>query len=390
MEQSTYVKSLDGLRFVAVTLVLLDHWTNYRLGFQASYLGVSIFFVLSGYLITGILLKAKAADNQLYRPHGRSLKLFYIRRTIRIFPLYYLVILVLYLLNEPNLRENIFWLITYQSNNYIAFTGHWMGSFDHFWSLAVEEQFYIFFPFLIFFLNNKHLPKTLLALVLLSVILRFWLYFNHTSWVVPFVLMPTSLDALGLGSLLAYYFHIKKGEEILSICKIKIGLLVSFLAYCSILFLIRNQPVSHDFYTTVLLRLFEALFSVFLIFSFVKINDKSAFTTIKKLLFENEAIVFIGKISYGIYIYHHFIYNIYYSTDGNFIVKIFKKLNYFSAGLGDNIFVQLGILFPIVLIISTISWYILEKPINNLKEQFKYWGFIFGLGLVLFLKLILL
>ena len=372
MNQNSYVKSLDGLRFVAVTLVLLDHWSNYRLGFQGSYLGVSLFFVLSGYLITGILLKAKSADISENRSHSRSLKLFYIRRTIRIFPLYYLVIFVLYLLNEPSIRQNLFWLITYQTNNYIAYKGSWMGSYDHFWSLAVEEQFYIFFPFLIFFVNNKYLPKALLGLVILAVVLRFWFYINHSAWVVPFVLMPTSLDALGLGSLLAYFFHIKKDEEILSTLQIKIGLFLSLLAYCSIVFLINSQPNEHDFYTTVLLRLFEAIFSVFLIFSFVKINDKSAFTSVKQLLFENEAVVFIGKISYGIYIYHHFLYNIYYSTNNNFIIKIFNKLNHFSAGLGENIFVQMCILMPIVILISTISWYIFEKPINNLKERFKY------------------
>ena len=154
LNQNSYVKSLDGLRFLAVSLVLLDHWSNYKLGFPASNLGVSLFFVLSGYLITGILLKSKDKDQANNFGHAKSLKLFYIRRTLRIFPLYYFILAVLYLTNEPAVRANIFWLATYMTNNYIAYTQQWMGSFDHLWSLAVEEQFYLFFPFVIFFTTN--------------------------------------------------------------------------------------------------------------------------------------------------------------------------------------------------------------------------------------------
>lgn len=372
MAQNGYIKSLDGLRFVAVSLVLLDHWTNYKLGFPASYLGVSLFFVLSGYLITGILLKAKTQDIAKNQSHSRSLKLFYIRRTIRIFPVYYLVLFVLYLLNEANVREHIFWLLTYQTNNYIAYTGNWMGSFDHFWSLAVEEQFYLFFPFVIFFVKNKQIPKVLIGLILVSVALRLYFFVNHHSWVRPFVLMPTALDALGLGSLLAFYFQNNPKIALWSNQKLKLWLLATFLIYCVVVFLLSTQSEPHNFYSVVLLRFFESLFSLFLIFSFIKINDGSLFSKIKKLVFENDIVVYIGKISYGIYVYHHFVYNFYYTSEANYITKIFNKLNYFSPGLGENLFVRIGVLFPLVVLVASVSWYLFEKPINNLKEKFKY------------------
>ncbi|MES2795025.1 MAG: acyltransferase [Bacteroidota bacterium] len=372
MEQKDYVKSLDGLRFFAVVLVLLDHWTNGKMGFPASYFGVSLFFVLSGFLITGILLRAKTADNLNNRDHSRSLKLFYIRRTLRIFPLYYLVLLVLYIQNEDFLRQHIFWLITYQTNNYIAYTNTWMGSFDHFWSLAVEEQFYLFFPFVIFFIRLNNIPRVLILLILSSVLLRYWFYFNHHSWVEPYVLMPTSLDALGLGGLLAYYLFNGKATEMISNKYIKIGLLISLISYCLLVIQMKSISEPHNFYSVVLLRFFESLLSVFLIFSFVKIKDKSLFAILKRAIFENKFVVFGGKISYGIYIYHHFIYNFYYSDNSNIIPQIFNKLNHYSLGFGDNIFVKLCILFPIVLIISTISWYVFENPINKLKDKYKY------------------
>jgi peptidoglycan/LPS O-acetylase OafA/YrhL len=372
VKQDSYVKSLDGLRFLAVLLVLLDHWTNYRLGFPGSYLGVSLFFVLSGYLITNILLKAKLADENNNRSHLKSIKLFFIRRTIRIFPVYYLVLFLLLLFNVGAIKEHFIWLFTYQTNNFIAYKGAWIGIYDHFWSLAVEEQFYLFFPFVIFFVKWKQLPKIIFGLILLSIGLRFWLYSNQHSWVVPFVLMPTSLDALGLGSLLAYFLFNNSPNLPLKANTLKTNLLISFLAYALMIYLVQSTQNEHNIYATVWLRLFEAIFSVCLIFSFVAINDSSYFTSIKQLLFENSVVVYIGKISYGIYIYHHFVYNFYYTNENDILSRIFRKLNNFSDGLGDNMLIKLAIVFPIVLIIATISWYIFEKPINKLKEKYDY------------------
>jgi peptidoglycan/LPS O-acetylase OafA/YrhL len=372
IKQDNYIKSLDGLRFLAVIFVLLDHWTNYRLGFPASYFGVSLFFVLSGYLITNILIKAKTADNINKRSHWKSLKLFYIRRTLRIFPIYYLVIFVLYLLNRDSIRQYIFWLLTYQTNNFIAYKDAWIGSFDHFWSLAVEEQFYLFFPFLIFFVKLKNLPKIVFSLVLLSVGLRFWFYFNHYSWIKPFVLMPTSLDALGLGSLLAFYLFNKNESQLPKASLLKKLVLISFLSYIFILYLLKSSPNDHNFYSVVPLRFFESMFALSLIFSFITIDDNGIFAKTKRVLFENKFVVYIGRISYGIYIYHHFTYNYYYSKTDDFIPKVFNKFNNLAPGLGDNIFVQLAIIFPIVVLISSISWHFFEKPINDLKDKYKY------------------
>ncbi len=157
MIQNNYIKQLDGLRFVAVTLVLIDHWTGDALNFPISYLGVCMFFVLSGFLITRILLQAKEKDEKFARGHGFSLKQFYIRRTIRIFPVYYLTIFILYLLNEPPIREKIAWYLTYSTNIYVALKHTWLGSSDHLWSLAVEEQFYLFFPFVVLFIPLRKL-----------------------------------------------------------------------------------------------------------------------------------------------------------------------------------------------------------------------------------------
>jgi peptidoglycan/LPS O-acetylase OafA/YrhL len=352
--------------------VLLDHWSNYRLGFPASNLGVSLFFVLSGYLITGILLKSKEKDNRNGIGHTKSLKLFYIRRTLRIFPLYYLLLAVLYFINEPGVRDHIFWLASYMTNNYIGYYQHWMGSFDHLWSLAVEEQFYLFFPFVIFFINVKRLPYILVALIALSVLLRAYFFMNGTSWVTPYVLMPTCLDALAMGGLLAYLKDYNS-MGLLNIGQLKFGFFISLLVYVIVVFMVKNPDESHNFYSVVLLRFFESCLSVLLIAIFVNPSNTSGlFDQMKKSIFENDVVVFIGKISYGIYIYHHFIYNVYYTSPTNPLSKIFNKLNLLHEGLGENVWIRISIVFPLVILISAISWFLFEKPINQLKEKFKY------------------
>ena len=173
-----YVPALDGIRGIAILTVMLHHFTIfgmvrpnnfidvqfYRLA-SAGWCGVDLFFVLSGFLITGILLDTKSG------PH--FFRNFYMRRVLRIFPLYYGFLIVIFVLiplaiqvgdKFQTLLDQQGWYWSYLINLPIAFKG-WSSVIiiDHFWSLAVEEQFYLFWPLVVFFSQRRQLIFICLA-----------------------------------------------------------------------------------------------------------------------------------------------------------------------------------------------------------------------------------
>ncbi len=357
---------MDGIRFLAVTLVLADHWSGDRLGFPASYLGVCMFFVLSGFLITRILLSAKEKDIGLKRGHGFSLKQFYIRRTIRIFPLYYLTLAVLFILNVPPVRDKIVWLATYMTNNYFAIHETWFGSVDHLWSLAVEEQFYLFFPFVILFLPLKRISKALLFLVIFAVALRTYFFFDGSSWIKPYVLMPTCLDAFGIGGLLAYWVYFKK-EKALQMLSKPLSPILGTLLYFLTVYWLKQIGGGHNYVAIIFLRLAESLLSLSIL-GFLVASSRNSF----KSFFELNPLVYIGKISYGIYIFHNFLYNEYHKISWSPIVKLIDKMSSSQNVLISSLTTRIVVLYLLVIALASISWYVFEKPINKLKNRYGY------------------
>jgi len=169
-----YIKSLDGVRALAILLVMAFHAGLIGFG----WMGVQLFFVLSGFLITGILWKEKAKGGTV----GRKLKKFWVRRSLRIFPLYfgYLAFLgIAYLLTGfPDYYEKyIPYLATY-SFNFTRLLPGWEGNplFTHLWSLSIEEQFYLLFPLLVFLLPRRVLPLLMVAVIIISPVVRMLLY----------------------------------------------------------------------------------------------------------------------------------------------------------------------------------------------------------------------
>jgi peptidoglycan/LPS O-acetylase OafA/YrhL len=398
----TYIESLDGLRAMAALMVVLFHSPVRLFSFQFGWAGVNLFFILSGFLITRILLNTKEFSFRSYSAN------FYVRRSLRIFPLYFFYILLavglLFWLNrsmivpEPGIaqgihdfRSNCPYLLTYTYNfqQVINFLHHRDYSsslaFGHLWSLSVEEQFYLVFPFIVYFVPVKWLKKILAVTIVLVPFLRllFVLWMRQKTsdlfWIgdVLYILTPFQLDALSFGACIALFDFgvvVKKLKVWLWV----IGGLLVVTGVAHLLVLptynvhIENSSLGFDnpvyhlinpienfilnnryLYTIPLLNLFFGLLVL------AAVNGK-----LWPALFENRILLKIGKISYGIYIYHLFFSYLYRLT--------FSQL--FSRELGsiDKVGQIInGVIYLILLYgLAWLSYYGFEKRFLAYKKNY--------------------
>jgi peptidoglycan/LPS O-acetylase OafA/YrhL len=368
-KEKLYLVQLDGLRFLAVTLVMFDHWLGEKVRLPLGYFGVNLFFVLSGFLITRILIHSKQADDRLRRSHGHSLRQFYIRRSLRIFPVYYLTLFILAIVGFQATRENLVWFLTYTQNFWIIIHHTWFGALDHLWSLAVEEQYYIFFPFLVLFLPLRRLPAILVILVAIAFLVRAYLYATQASWLIQFVFMPTCLDAFGFGGILAYLlvFHREQFSKIVGNTSF---LLISLVLYVLDVYLMSTTTPSRNIFTDVFDRFFTSLFCFFIIGKSV-----IGYRGIMKYFLEHPISNYLGRISYGLYLFHNLVFN-YYHTPANYITvrawnRIMRELP-FLADTGADLALKFLFFYGITVAVATVSWFIVEKPFNALKDRFAY------------------
>jgi len=355
-----YYSQLDGLRAFAIIMVMIGHWIawdteNPILKNSPWGHGVILFFVLSGYLISNILFELKENINAKLISTKQALKTFYIRRFLRIFPLYYLLIFYLYTINFANTREIFPWLVTYTSNILQAKTGAYIGDFNHFWSLAVEEQFYLIWPFLVLFVNGKKVMKIIVAIMIISFLSRLSCFFiSKENWMLGAYFTPNLFLPLALGALLSYAKRYK--PSLANFFNNPILLYFGVVAY-SIVFYV--------FHFKLKIAAFDILFDEYL-YAFVCVfiicrASSNKFTLIGKAFLEHDIVVFTGKISYGLYIYHLFVINFFW----NYLALEFK------IGVQDKNAMWFAY-FVIAYVMAIISYYFIENPMNSLKKYFNY------------------
>jgi len=353
---------LDGLRFFAVMAVVVAHNWDPSLGpsildrVNLGGLGVGLFFVLSGFLITGILLQGRpggpASGN---RP--RFMKQFYVRRFLRIFPIYYLVLIGITILGSE--RSVVMpWLFTYTTNIYIWDHLTFLR-FSHFWTLAVEEQFYLFWPLLLLFLPRRWLLPTLILLISLAPLYRLYATYAYPADAAGSFTAGTltigHLDSLGLGALLALAFQADpEGVRTRSVL-VRIVLPVGLAIYVTVLALshygVSNRPM------IVLDKTGAALVFCWLI-GFASFGLRG----IPGRILDYGPIVYLGKISYGIYIFHLLIPLIAFAW-------IAKHLGVSYSNTGFVNFVATSLA---TFAVAALSWHFFEAPINRLKRHFPY------------------
>jgi peptidoglycan/LPS O-acetylase OafA/YrhL len=360
-----YMIQLDALRFFAVLGVMVLHnwrppalpWIFSSLDWGA--LGVRLFFVLSGFLITGILLNCRSLAAKTGQSSLFYVRQFYIRRFLRIFPVYYLVLVVLYTMNFPLVRELWLWLVSYTSNLYISFHGEWIGRVGHFWTLALEEQFYLVWPWLVLFVPRRRLLPVLLAIIALAPLYRFYAVSHYPADFATGAYTKTTfslacLDSLGLGALLAIAFHSGWSGDTIQ------KYLVRFILPIGVGSLVALQLLAYYHITPGAYITFSDT-SVALIFCWLVGSASRGFKGAAGRLLEFRPLVYLGKITYGIYIFHNLV--------PFFLVAYFRSLGIPYQEVG---FVNFILSSSMAILLAALSWHLFEQPVNNLKQYFDY------------------
>ncbi|HEX2188745.1 MAG TPA: acyltransferase, partial [Longimicrobiaceae bacterium] len=204
---------LDGLRAVAVGLVLVHHFGGPASGFvDLGSIGVHLFFVISGFLITGKLLAGRDAVAAGRTTRAGVLRDYYWRRALRILPIYLLVIAVGAAVGMPNVRADWPWLLTFTGNLRTAQTGHFLGFLAPTWTLNIEEQYYLVWPWIVLGAAAARLPRIVLATVALGPLWRAGATLAGVPAKSVAVFTLSAFDGLGLGALLALRWHDGGGE----------------------------------------------------------------------------------------------------------------------------------------------------------------------------------
>lgn len=365
-----YFKQLNGIRFIAVFLVLLDHWLVPILPIPLGHLGVVIFFVLSGFLITRILF-LNADEIQINQSSGwpKIIRFIY-RRSLRIFPIYFILLIIGFIFNISNFKELWPWLLSYTPNIYIMIKGQWLGTWDHLWSLAVEEQYYLIFPYFILFFNKKKYVRLFVIMITLGILSRliFYVIVPHDSiekyWMFSYVNPFSAIDCFGLGGLLAYYYHYNN-TYFLKIAKKNFFLVITLSGVLVSLLLSHYSKYTYDnLWFSILERSFSALFAFFLIGT--ALLEKNNY--LGKVL-ENNVVVYLGSISYGIYLYHNLVFNYYHLNENTIWGYLSNRFSYLSSLTSEFILLKFLINFLLLIGLASFSWHFIEKPINRFKNR---------------------
>ena len=346
-QSSIYFIQLDALRAISVLMVLFYHWLPSVTFFHTHQIGpygVSVFFVLSGFLITRGLLVDKDHVDSDKKTVANRFKNFILKRSLRIFPIYYLLLAFLFALNFETIRSEIHWHILYSSNILYFVNGAFSNGLAHLWSLAVEEQFYIIWPIILLFIPKKHLLTTLLICILLGS-MNFYLLAGVPQGT---LLMPARIDAFAWGGLLAYALH-RQHNFLTRFFSSKWILLFS-----SMLFLVAEL----DIFST-LNPLKQPLFYLSVTCIILVLCDgvrgwAGGVLSLPPLLY-------LGKVSYGIYLYHNVM---------QWLLPYFFKLLHLP--FPDKQWGKFTLLLIVTLIVSTLSYYFIEKPILRFKTRISH------------------
>jgi len=348
--KSSYQPHLDGLRAVAILGILFEHFDlQLPVLFRCGPLSVRFFFVLTGYFITLSLWRVRgemADSNEGFLPLGR----YYLARLLRTGPPFYLSLVLGAIFGIEEVRSNFFWLATFQANNYIAWLGYWPDAISHYWSLAVQEQFYFLWPLVVLTLPRRWFLPTMAAFILFGLGFRIACIVTNATTITRWVTLFGCVDSFAVGALVAY---LKESKILDKMWQSKTLLFAMPLAACACFFLGRALMTLPE--GNVCLALVESVDAVFLAWilaaSLTGMNRRYA------RVLSWAPLVYLGKISYGIYVYHVFI-----------IVLVSPLLVPYGMTEEHNASGRIAILLALTLAASSLSWHWLEQPFLAWKK----------------------
>ena len=370
---NAHQRSIDGLRGIAILLVIMFHTDVGYFGWT----GVILFFVLSGYLITKVLF----AEKEKRLPIRTKFRNFWMRRILRIFPLcyLYLVILVIGLVLKfisTDVGKELPWLFSYTYNFYlISVYDQTEPSFlaGHFWSLSIEEQFYVFYPLMVFFLGKKQLKFTAIGLVVFSILFRFFSYeeVNGISYNVSSSIDFHSfsyIDSFVAGAAI-FIFRLdtmkpRIGNVLLAVSSLVL-MSAGFITYMQLFgnykfnifnYLSNFGVVAHycnDYYCVWMPICLNFFFSSLLLV--LLLPAPNTLHRLFKRIFETSFLAGIGKVSYGMYVFHAI------------IIWVLKAVD---KGPGNKYLFFL-ICLAGTWLVSFVIYHLYEKKFLALKDKFR-------------------
>jgi len=333
-----YIPQLDGLRAFAATLVLIQHSAIDFTGVRAFGLiehygmaGIQLFFVLSGFLITGILLDSKD-DPRYFRN-------FFMRRGLRIYPLYFASVAMIMLgAAMMNRFAGVqWWIYLLYLSNLITSSGKPPAALGTMWSLAVEEQFYLVWPFFVRKMSARTIERVAVVVIVGVMVLRFLnvLAFHNTL---------LQLDALAAGALIACrrnQLSLVKRWAFVAACTFPLGLALPHGTL---------NEISREF---------QVLSAAGILIALLTATEGSWVVKV----FGNAGMRYVGRVSYGIYVLHSHVFNAFRATALH--DRVVRSNSLWQASL------CLLVEYAAVLVIASISFYAFERPFLRLKRYFE-------------------
>ena len=346
-----YYKQIDTFRFFAALAVVVAHWLHFIPwidGLRLGFIGVDLFFVISGFLISYQLLKLKDKNQSHKNSPTKAIISFLCRRSLRIFPLYFIVLILATIFNQGEIRDAFIYNFTYTSNFYFIQEQKWSSIFSHFWSLSVEEHFYLVWPILLLLIRRSLVPFLIVSIATFSLVFRYLSFTSTNDYFAVYIHTFSCLDLFMFGAMLSYLLHRNETQflNFFSNKNIKILVLLGLLLTYSSLLMFSEE-------STYIWVFFRFIFGVFCagLLALLVLGFKGR----AALVFENKYLVYGGKLSYAIYLVHNFV--------PGMLIEI-KKLEW-------PIVIEYIVYLSVTILFSMLLHRFVEMPIRNWSKTLK-------------------